>query len=274
MIKRLNIIIVLVLVFAVPNISTAFRNNFAKSLCDFPFGEYGTFEVSYDQQVYHLDYYNWSKPNGGILFQLWLGFFPSVEERDSLVDGIKRITYRNRTTGSTHIITKADKYLYTGTPSAGFDIWFGHESKVIGEWQIIVQYKFSWYFGYFTITQEMIDQIPPIAVNPKVRYPSEVSDLGDHYFDIVAQTTNGDQYRLRLSDEDGNLVTNDTMEIIDGTVCHTYPVELMGMSARIETRLNFTDWPILGSGDSCNAYGMNPGGYSRSRIFFETTNID
>ena len=49
MVKRLTIIIALLLVLAVPSISTAFGKYSDKSLCDFPFGNYGAFLVYFDQ---------------------------------------------------------------------------------------------------------------------------------------------------------------------------------------------------------------------------------
>jgi len=72
MIKRLFVITALVVVLAIPTMAAAFERPFVKSLCDFPFGDSGYFEVRFDQRIYDSDYYNKSYPNGGIAFSIWL----------------------------------------------------------------------------------------------------------------------------------------------------------------------------------------------------------
>jgi hypothetical protein len=261
MFKRLSVITALVFVLAIPTMAAAF----GESLCDYPFGTYGIFETKFDQRFYDPDYYIGSNPNGGVCFDLFLGLFPTEQERDRLVRRTKRVIFHNKTTGAFHMLTKPDIYTYVGSPTASYTVWFGRPGMVIGDWSIIVQYNFRFFVGTFTITEEMLDQLPPIAVDPEVLPP-----VGG-FFDIIAPVTNGDQYRLRLFDDDGNFMTNDNMDIVGSTARYSYTEDLMGKWARIETRFYGMDWPTLISGGVCKADGMNPGGFSRSVIYFETT---
>ena len=100
MIKRLSIITALIVVLAIPTLAAAWGRPFGKSLCEFPFGDYGSFDVRYDQRIYHPDYYNISYPNGGIAFSLWLGLFPTEKDRAELANRVRRVIFRNKTTGS------------------------------------------------------------------------------------------------------------------------------------------------------------------------------
>ena len=100
MIKRLFVITALVVVLAIPTMAAAFERPFVKSLCDFPFGDYGFFEVRFDQRIYDSDYFKISYPNGGIAFSLWLGLFSTEAERDELVNRVRRVIFRTKTTGS------------------------------------------------------------------------------------------------------------------------------------------------------------------------------
>ena len=184
MIKRLFVITALVVVLAIPPMAAAFERPFVKSLCDFPFGDYGYFEVRFDQRIYDSDYFKISYPNGGIAFSLWLGLFPTEAERDELVNRIRRVTFRNKTTGSSHILTEPLLYMYMGSWSGEFTLWLGHKSLLIGDWRIIVQNKFHRYTATFTITQEMLNQIPPIPVDPEVRWRDDDPTTG--IIDIIA----------------------------------------------------------------------------------------
>ena len=268
MIKRLFVITALVVVLAIPTMAAAFERPFVKSLCDFPFGDGGFFEVRYDQRIYDSDYFNKSYPNGGIAFSLWLGLFQTEAERDELANRVRRVIFRNKTTGSSHILTEPFLYMSMGFWSGEFTIWLGHTSLLIGDWRIIVQYKFHRYTATFTITEEMLDQIPPIPVDPEVRWRDNDPETG--IIDIIAPETNGDQYLLYVFDEDGNIMTIE--QIYDGFVelPNALP-NMLGKMARIETRFYDMDWPILRPSETCNADGMNPGGKSRSCIYFKTT---
>jgi hypothetical protein len=272
MIKRLTIIIALVMILAVPNISTAFENNFRKSLCDFPFGNFGQFEVKYDQRNFHPDYFTGSYPNGGIKFELLLGFFETVEARDDSVNQIYWVRYTNKSTGSTYIVKSADKFLHLGTPSAEYSIFHGSVSKAVGDWVIVVVTHTGRYRGSFTITREMVDQLPAIAVEPIVfenpAIPGGIS--------VVVNHTNGLQYRARTFDDEGNIT--DQKRWIPGEVCNdpAFPCTMRfdypsatGERLRIETRISGQDWPLMLPDEYCSAYEMSPGGMSRSSIWLK-----
>ena len=267
MVKRLTIIIALVIVLAVPSISTAFGNYFGKSLCDFPFGTYGTFSVYFDQRLYDPDYYTGSYPNGGIKFELMLGLFDSAEARDDLISQIYWIQYTNKSTGSTYIVKTASKYLYIDGRSAGeYSIWHGNRNAALGVWVVRVITKTGIYRGSFTITQEMVDQIPPIAVEPFI-----MPDI-EGFISITAEYTNGDDYRFRVIDSEGNF-TDEIRFPPDQCVAppciyiEQYPAT--GDMFRIETRIRDQAWPLMIPGDECVAYGMNPGNFSRSSIWLK-----
>ncbi|MDY6789805.1 MAG: hypothetical protein SWH54_00930 [Thermodesulfobacteriota bacterium] len=270
MIKRLFVVTALAVALAMPSMVGAFGHSFGKSLCDFPFGDSGYFEVRFDQRMYDSDYYNKSYPNGGIAFSLWLGFFPTEAERDELANNVRRVIFRNKTTGSSHILTEPILYTFVGTPSGEFTLWLGQHYNLLGDWRIIVQHKFHRYTATFTITQEMLDQIPPIPVEPEVSW--HMGDPNTGIIDIIAPITNGDQYRLKLFDEDGNIMTNDIMQIVGGFAEYSYAEQnMLGRIARIETRLYGMGWPILIPSETCNADGTNPGGMSRSSSYFKTS---
>jgi len=267
MVKRLTIIIVLVLVMAMPSISTAF----VKSLCNFPFGNYGTFSVYFDQRLYHPDYYTGSNPNGGIKFELFLGFFDSFEARDDLISQIYWIQYTNRSTGSIYIVKTANKYLYRGSPTGEYSIWHGNGNASLGDWVVKVITKTGIYRGAFTITQEMIDQVPAIAVEPfimeDIPYQGWISVTADH--------TNGDDYRFRVIDSEGNFT--DQISWTPGDECDppavpctmVFEYPATGDMFRIETRKVNQAWPLMTPGEECVAYGMNPGSLSRSSIWLK-----
>lgn len=266
MIKRLTIIIALFLVLALPNISTAFGNCFRKSLCDFPFGNYGAFSVYFDQRIFHPDYYTGSYPNGGIKFELWLGFFDTVEARDDLINQICWVRYTNKSTGSTYIAKTADKYLYLGRPTGEYSIWYGSNSASLGDWVVIVVTKTCRYTGSFTITQEMVEQVPPIAVEPFVM------EAEPGWISVEAGHTNGDFYRARIFDNEGNIVQQSDWEpggqcddpYLPCTMVFDYPAT--GDMFRIETRIRNQGYAYMTPGEDCVAYGMNPGGIARSLI--------
>ena len=269
MIKRLTISMALVIVLAVPNISTAFGKYFGKSLCDFPFGEGGAFSVYFDQRIYNSDYYTGSYPNGGIKFELWLGLFDTVEARDELVNQIYWIRYTNKSTGSIHIAKTADKYLYLGSPSAEYSVWYGSISTAVGDWVIAAVTKTGRYMGSFTITREMVEQSPAIAVDPIV------NETPEGEINIIAHHTNGDEYRARIFDDDGNIASQKKWwpdECDDSTpqclMTFEYPTAT-GERLRIETRINDQAWPLMIPDEYCSAYGMNPGGLSRSSIWLK-----
>ena len=271
MVKRLTIIIALALVLALPSISTAFGNYFGKSLCDFPFGNYGTFSVYFDQRLYHLDYYTGSYPNGGIKFELFLGLFDSFEARDDLISQIYGIQYTNKSTGSIYIVKTANKYSYLGSPAGEYSIWNGNSNASLGEWVVKVITKTGIYRGSFTITQEMVDQVPATAVEPFI-----MEDIpGPGWITITADHTNGDDYRFRVIDSEGNFTDQIRFRPVyecgpppdPCTMVFEYPAT--GDMFRIETRKVNQAWPLMTPGEECVAYGMNPGNFSRSSIWLK-----
>ena len=71
MFKRLCVITALAVVLAIPTMAGAWGRHFVKSLCEFPFGESGNFNVYFDQRNYHPSFFDEpeepeSLPNGGI----------------------------------------------------------------------------------------------------------------------------------------------------------------------------------------------------------------
>jgi hypothetical protein len=267
MVKRLTIIIALVLVLAMPSISTAF----GKSLCDFPFGDSGTFSVYFDQRLYDPAYYIGSYTNGGIKFELFLGFFDSAEARDDLISQIYWIRYTNKSTGSTYIVKNASKYSYLGIPTGEYSIWHGNRNASLGEWVVKVITKTGIYRGSFTITQDMVDQVPAVAVEPTI-----MEDIpGPGLITITADHTNGDDYRFRVFDSEGNFT--DQIRFLPVDECDAPPApctmffeyEATGDMFRIETRIRNQAWPLMTLGEGCVAYGMNPGQFSRSSIWLK-----
>jgi hypothetical protein len=270
MIKRLSVIVALIVVLVIPTMAAAWGWHFGKSLCDFPFGDYGSFSVYYDQRIYHPDYYTESYPNGGIKIELWLGLFETVEARDDLVNQIYWVRYTNKSTGSTYLVKTADKYLYLGDPSGEYSIWNGHISMVVGNWVVVVVTKRGRYKGSFTITREMVEQFPAIAVDPFVY---ETPEGG---IEIVAHHTNGGHYRARIFDNEGNIDSQKNWwppeECDDPAfpcpMTFEYPAAT-GERLRIETRIYDQAWPLMVPDDYCIAYGMNPGAMSRSLIWLK-----
>ncbi|CAB1062742.1 hypothetical protein D1BOALGB6SA_7524 [Olavius sp. associated proteobacterium Delta 1] len=269
MIKRLTIIIALVLVLAVPNISTAFGNYFGKSLCDFPFGDYGAFSVYFDQRIYHPDYYTGSYPNGGIKFELWLGLFDTVEARDELVNQIYWVRYTNKSTGSTYIAKTADKYMYRGSFTGEYSIWYGSINTSLGDWVVTVVTRTGRYKGTFTITRDMVEQVPPKAVEPFVM------EVPPDLIRVKAEHTNGEVYRARIFDNEGNIVDQEDWrpgeECNDPALSCTMAFEFpaTGESFRIETRIGNQAWPLMIPDEYCVAYGMTPGAGARSLIWLK-----
>ena len=265
--KQLMILLTIVMVLGM----TAIPEAGATSLCKFPFGQNGRFDIMYDQQLYDNDYFTSSYPNGGIKFSMFLGSFSTAQERDELADKIEKVVLLNKTTGSVYTIKKPVKYIYTDHYDAEFILHLGNKHMVLGEWVIRVFYELDKYRATFQITEDMFEQYVPIPVKPQVLSPV------DGTFEIVAPITNGYVYRLRVFDEAGNLITDDDMTIDGDMVRHTYPASLMGKWACIETRIYGTGWPVLmywGQPETCKSAGMIDGGGSRSAIWFKTNVLE
>lgn len=237
-----------------------------KSLCDFPFGPDGNFEVKYDYRSYDQDFFPPSQhPNGGIKLEFWLGQFDSEAERDALAAKITKVIFINNDTGDYYEKTKADKYVYVLKPSGEYGLWLGHQSNVIGNWQVIAKADGVNYVASFSLTQAMLEKTPPIAVDPTV-----VSGAGG--FTVSAPETNGDIYRFRIFNSSGDIIVNQDMNVAGGTASIAVDSMYAGNLARIETRFNSGDyWLALipwGQPQSCNASGGNIGGGSARAITY------
>jgi len=223
-----------------------------KSLCEFPFGQDGNFEVQYDYRGFDPDYFLGQYPTGGIKFSLWLGTFATVQQRDGLTDSIRKVMFYNKDTGVYHELTQADKYSYAGVPAAEYSIWIGYHRHVLGSWDIIVDMGGEKYSASYTLTQEMLDKTKPIPVDPMVAFDGT-------NFTVSASVTNGDSYRFRVFDGNGNIIVNENMSIIGSIASAVVPSQYSGYTARIETRLNSGDyWVALmewGAPGTCNSNG-------------------
>lgn len=271
--KKWAIFLILVLFMAVPKISTAFGNFFNKSLCDFPFGTGGYFNVKYDQRNFDSDYYAGSYPNGGIKLLLFLGKFDTIEERDNIVQKIYWVRYTNKSVGSTYLLTTPDKYMILDTPTAEYSVWIGSKRWVIGYWVISACTKTGTYTGSFRITEDMLDnQSPAIAVDPILKEGSN----GE--ITVTAEHTNGTNYKARIFDDEGNIVDERAWPPLgcSGNPCILTTVydadtvaEYGEEQFRIETIIRDQDWPEMVPNESCKAYEMYPGGDSRSIIYLK-----
>jgi hypothetical protein len=262
---------VLVIVVAITTMTAERGYSFGKSLCDFSFGNYGQFAVQFDQRNYHPDYFAGSYPNGGIKFELQLGLFETVEARDDLVNQVYWVRYTNKSTGSTYLLKNPDIYSYRGFPSGEYSVFHGRFSIAVGDWVVAVLTKTGRYIGSFTITQEMVDQLPAIAVEPFV-----FEDIPPGGISIAAEHTNGEEYRARIFDDEGNLTDEQLWEppvdcddpALQCSMTFEYPAAT-GEILRIETRIPGQDWPLMRPGQDCIAYGMGSGGMSRSSIWLK-----
>ena len=239
-----------------------------KSLCEFPFGSDGNFEVKYDYRSYDPDFFPPSQhPNGGIKLELWLGTFGSEAERDALAAKITKVIFINNDTGDYYEKTKADKYDYVSDPSGEYGLWLGQQGNVKGNWQVIVKADGVNYVASFSLTQAMLDKTPPIAVDPTV-----VSSAGG--YTVSAPETNGDIYRFRIFNSSGDIIVNQDMNVAAGTVSIAVDSMYAGNLARIETRFYSGDYWLLlipwGEPQSCNASGGNNGsGSARAITYFK-----
>jgi len=236
------------------------------SLCEFPFGQNGNFEVKYDYRGWDPDFYPGQYPAGGIKFELWLGTFATVQQRDGLTNSIKKIIFFNNDTGEYFELSKADKYLYVGDASGEYAIWLGFQKRVLGKWDIIVDMGNKKYSASYTLTQDMLDVDRPLPVDPVV------ADNGAN-FSVSASVTNGDIYRFRVFDDNGNIAVNEDMSINGSTASVVVPSQYAGYAARIETRINSgSHWVALmlwGNPGSCNSNGCLDGaGSARASINF------
>jgi len=236
------------------------------SLCEFPFGQNGNFEVKYDYRGWDPDFYPGQYPAGGIKFELWLGTFGTVQQRDGLTDSIKKVIFYNNDTGEYFELSKADKYLYVGDASGEYAIWLGYQNRVLGKWDIIVDMGNKKYSASYTLTQDMLDVDRPLPVDPVVAFN------GTNYT-VSTSVTNGDLYRFRIF-YNGDIVVNENMSINGNTASVVVPSQYAGYAARIETRFNSgSHWVALmvwGNPGSCNSNGCVIGaGSARASINFK-----
>jgi hypothetical protein len=273
MMKRSSIIVALVAVVAIMTMTAEFGHSYRQSLCDFPFANYGQFEVKFNRQNYHPGYFSGSNPNGGIKFELSLGFFETVEARDDMVNQIYWVRYTNKSTGANYLLRSPDLYSYLGFPTGEYSVHHGTASTAVGDWVIAVVTKTGWYKGSFTITREMVEQFPAIAVEPFIFEETPMPS----WISVAAEHTNGVEYRARIFDNEGNIT--DQKRWTPAAECDDpafpcpmtfeYPPEETGKSLRIETRIPGQDWPLMIPGQDCIADGMGPGGMSRVSIWIK-----
>lgn len=269
--NKWHVFIILIIFCSIPNMPSASKKSFNKSLCDFPFGQDGQFSAYYDQRNFDANYYFGSNPNGGIKLELFLGFFNNPKERDRLIKKIYWVRYTNKSSGTTYIITKPIKYLYLGRPTGEYQIWLGGEKSAIGNWVVNACTKSGTYTGTFEITEDMIDfQFPAKAVDPIVYEDTLTGALT-----VEALHTNGTFSRTRVFDKDENIVNQQDWSpalcseaSLPCFMNFNYPAAT-GETLRIETRIYNQDWPIMVPNELCKAYDMNPGGMSRSSIFLK-----
>ena len=237
-----------------------------KSLCEFPFGQDGNFEVTYDYRGLDPNYFLGQYPTGGIKFSLWLGTFATVQQRDGLTDSIRKVMFFNNDTGTYYELTQADKFSYVGVPAAEYSIWIGYHKHVLGSWDIIVDIGSAKYSASYTLTQEMLDKTQPIPVNPVVVFDGT-------NFTVTASVTNGDYYRFRIFDGNGDIIVNENMSINGSIASVVVASQYAGYTARIETRINSGDyWVALmewGDPGTCNSNGCVVGaGGARASMHF------
>jgi len=243
-----------------------------KSLCDFPYWQYGgSFQVYYDFKGYDPDYLNSQQPHGGIMFEFWLGKFASAAERDAVAVRISKVVFFNNDTGDSHEMTQAFKFDYVGAPSADYFMYLGHQLKVKGRWDMVVIAAGIKYAMSFTLTQEMLDRVRPIPVVPVVKSAAAGN------FTVTAPLTNGDYYAFRIFDANYNILYNQVMVKNDpvGSVSITAPSQYAGSNAVIETRFNSgNDWLALRNSQTCDADGgIVGGGFARSATRFKIEEV-
>ena len=237
-----------------------------KSLCAFPFGQGGNFQVKYDYRGWDPDYIVGQYPSGGIKFEFWLGFFATVQQRDGLTGSIRKVMFYNNDIGAYYELTQPDKYSIGGAPTAEYGIWLGYQKLVIGRWDLVVDLGGEKYSASYTLTQEMIDNAQPIPVDPKVAFDGT-------NFTVSASVTNGDWYRFRIFDDNGNIIVNENMSINGNIISAIVSSQYAGYSARIETHFNSGDYWIAlmegGALGTCNSNGCVVGaGSARALMHF------
>ena len=253
------------------------RDEAPKTLCEIPIpGEGAGFDVFYDRRNY--DPIMVSEPTGGTKFGVYIGNYPDMGMRDLVASRFQEVVFQNTTNGSSYRMTAPELYKWKDSYSGEFSMFAGHPSMVIGDWIVKIMYESQWYEATFTITQQMLEQTPPIPV-PRVRVRwQNPFDPCDNSIKIIAPATNGEQYRLRIFDEFGGLVVEDNMAVKKffgkEFVVHRYDrTDVLGQRARIETRHFGTDWLTLVDWSTwppnCNANGLFHGSMARSVTWFE-----
>ena len=127
------------------------------------------------------------------------------------------------------------------------------------------------YSASYTLTQEMLDKTKPIPVDPVVAFDGT-------NFTVSASVTNGDYYRFRIFDGNGDIIVNENMSI-NGSIASVFVAsQYAGYTARIETRFNSGDsWVALmewGAPGTCNSNGCVVGaGSARALMHFRIEEI-
>ena len=263
--------------FIVPEFIPIRDGSSEKSLCEIPIpGEGAGVDVFYDRR--NFDPIMTSEPTGGIKIGAYIGNYPDVETRDLVASKTQQVVFENTTSGNSYQMTAPELYKWKESFSGEYSLFAGHPGMVIGDWLVKIMYDSQWYEATFKITPQMLEQTPPLPVpRVRVKWQNRFNPC-DNGIKIIAPATNGEQYRLRIFDEDDNLVDETNMTVINffgkEFIVHRYNrADVLGKRARIETRHYDTAWLSLISWStwppSCNARGLFPGNMARAVTWFE-----
>jgi hypothetical protein len=250
--KKLSIILFLALAIVVPvTADTGLPFSFTKPLCSFHFGSnagaIGGFLVQYDGRFFDTSYAGQtSRPNGGIKFAVEIGYYKTSGERDTEANKVINITFVNTTKGSTHILTKAGKFIFTDrfknvSHVADYSLWFGEAQNAIGDWKIYMVHKDGIYSANFSIAQEMIDSLAPIPVELDI-IKNDDGSFALQFYPTLSTT----EYRVRIYN--GIDFIFDTQILQPASISDPITVQLpltvtnIGKSGRVEARLTSGHW--------------------------------
>jgi hypothetical protein len=249
--KNLIFLYVVLALSVIATIDTNPAMSQTKPLCSFPFGSYagisGGFSVQYDGRFYDASYADQtSLPNGGIRLGVDLGFYRTREERDAEAIKVRNVKFVNTTKGSTYILTKPGKYLYTDRFNnkmhvADYILWLGEAQNAKGVWKINLVHQSGIYSANFSITQEMLDSLAPLPVEVDIRKRTDGS-----YRVCFYKTAEATEYKVRVFNGanfiyDSRFLPSDYPD----QICTRLPSVYSGKSGRVEARLISGHWIAL-----------------------------
>jgi len=191
-------------------------------------------------------------PNGGIKLSLELGTWPTPEQRDLVVDKIKRVRFTNTTNDQKLIINQPEKYIYTPYPntaayySGDFYIWLGNKYNAIGSWevQVVVEEKNRFgkivekkYEAEFDITDAFFKNIASDPVKNVV-----ITKVGQEFAVCFDPSPLTNLYRIRAFDvnNDARYDSNFNQFAFRGSrgcITGIPSLSVAGKTARIEARM-------------------------------------